>query len=181
LLRLSQRTILGRIWNGLIVFQFLFAIGSRRRGGPARSEFYGSPEIMPVKDGLDVLERVPCDGRDFRPSPPSSARRVTAGYISERKVVGYISLRACLAPTRAEAVSDQWPLHRTSTRFSQLTAFRQQTGHPAILRGRHTRGPPERTCKARLRGKSARESHLRNRCAPAAIIAFANSRRLWLT
>ena len=55
----------------MIVFQFLFAIGSRRRGGVLQfsgrghGELCGPAEIMRVKDSLTVLERVPCDDRDF--------------------------------------------------------------------------------------------------------------------
>jgi hypothetical protein len=60
-----------RVWNGLTVFQLLFAIGSRRRGGALQlgdrghHELCGPAEVMRVKDSLNVLERAPRDGRDF--------------------------------------------------------------------------------------------------------------------
>ena len=78
----TQSLISNRIWNGLtvfhFVFQFLFAIGSRRRGGALQlgdrghRELCGPAEVMRVKDSLNVLERVPRDGRDFGHLAPVS-------------------------------------------------------------------------------------------------------------
>jgi hypothetical protein len=84
---------------------------SARRGGPTwrppgTASFVGPAEIMRVNDRLDVLERVPRDGRDFGHLSPNlcQARYGRPAYIMERKVVRYVRPRACLAPTRAEVV-----------------------------------------------------------------------------
>jgi hypothetical protein len=79
----------GRIWNGLIVFQFLFAIGSRCRGGALQladrghGELCGPAEIMRVKE-------VPCDRRDFGHLAPGvcQARPGRPAYIVERRPSG---------------------------------------------------------------------------------------------
>jgi len=54
-----------------LCFPILFAIGSRRRRGALKlgdrghRELGRPAEVMRVKDSLNVLERVPRDGRDF--------------------------------------------------------------------------------------------------------------------
>src|SRR5215467_11581259 len=95
-----------------LCFPILFAIGSRRRGGALQlgdrghRELCDPAEVMRVKDSLNVLERVPRDGRDFGYLVPGlcQACHGRPAYIVERKVVRCVRLRACLAPTRAEAV-----------------------------------------------------------------------------
>src|SRR5215469_7362688 len=53
-----------------------------------------------------TVERAPRDGRDFGHLAAGScqARPGRPAYVVERKVIWYVRLRACPAPTRAEAV-----------------------------------------------------------------------------
>src|SRR5215472_19122480 len=92
-----------------LCFPILFAIGSRRRGGALKlgdrghRELCGPAEVMRVKDSLNVLERVPRDGRDFGHLAPGlvNLRPLTVGgflAVPTTKVLAIARLLTPLTP-----------------------------------------------------------------------------------